>query len=144
MDELCISTKRNLWLWTAISRSTRQVLAFTVGDRSARHVRTLLEALPPLGRRRRIYTDGYPAYASVLASWRHCIADKGDGRTSGVEGVNTSLRHRCSFLVRRHCGLRPQGLVVPRATLSVRDHNAAGVIRAEPDPGKLSCDSVGA
>jgi hypothetical protein len=31
MDELCISQKRNLWLWTAVSRYTGQILGYVIG-----------------------------------------------------------------------------------------------------------------
>src|SRR5262249_39600121 len=34
IDELCVSKKRNLWLWTAVSRQSSQFLAVEIGDRS--------------------------------------------------------------------------------------------------------------
>lgn len=125
MDELCVSHKRNLWLWTAVSRATGQILAYVVGDRSYSHVDRLLAALPEPWRRRRIYTDGYGAYEDRIARSRHRVCDKGEGLTSRVEGVNTSLRHRCALLVRRHCGPRNKGVLSPRLGLSVGAHNAA-------------------
>ena len=125
MDEMCVSRKRNLWLWTAVSRATGQILAYVLGDRSYGHVDRLVAALPEPWRRRRIYTDGYGAYGDRIASWRHRVCDKGEGLTSRAEGVNTSLRHRCALLVRRHCGPRGPQIVSPRLGLSVRSHNDA-------------------
>ena len=53
-----------------------------------------------------LYTDGYQAYAAFFCASRHRVCHKFEGGTSVVEGVNTSLRHRCGYLVRRHCGPR--------------------------------------
>ena len=126
MDELCISKRRNLWLWTAVSRQTSQLLACVIGDRGGANVDALRALLPATDKRRLIYTDGYAAYSERLPASRHRICQKGDGGTSVVEGVNNSLRHRCSFLVRRHSG--PRHLiesVTLRLDRAVRAHNAA-------------------
>jgi IS1 family transposase len=126
MDELCISKKRNLWLWTAVSRQTSQLLAYVIGDRSGANVPLLRAQLPPAYKRRLVYTDGYSPYSERLPAWRHRVCHKGDGGTSVVEGVNNSLRHRCSFLVRRHSG--PRHLIhslTLRLDRAVRAHNAA-------------------
>ncbi len=126
MDELCISKKRNLWLWTAVSRYTGQILAYLLGDRTWKHVEKLHVLLPPRYQRRRVYTDGYEAYAAFFWPSQHRVCQKFDGGTSVVEGVNTSLRHRCSFLVRRHSGRRDQPTSIEgRLSFAVRAHNAA-------------------
>jgi IS1 family transposase len=59
MDELCISKRRNLWLWTAVSRYTGQILAYLIGDRTWKHAGELHALLPQRYQRRRVYTDGY-------------------------------------------------------------------------------------
>jgi IS1 family transposase len=33
MDELCVSRKHNVWLWTAVSRHTGQILGYVLADR---------------------------------------------------------------------------------------------------------------
>jgi IS1 family transposase len=106
MDELCISKRQNVWLWTAVSRQTSQILAYVIGDRTYDHVLTLRSALPAAYKRRRFYTDGYKAYAERLPASLHHVCQRYDGGTCTVEGVNNSLRHRCSFLVRKHSGPR--------------------------------------
>src|SRR5215470_1129551 len=94
MDELCISKRRNLWLWTAVSRQTSQLLAFVIGDRSGDNVPVLRSRLPPTYQHRLLYADGYAPYAERLPAWRHRVCQKCDGGTSVVEvveGVNNSL-----------------------------------------------------
>ena len=126
MDELCVSRRRNVWLWTAVSRHTGQILAYVLADRTWQHVEKLHAKLPPRYQRRRVYSDGYGAYAAFFYPSRHRTCEKFDGGTSVVEGVNTSLRHRCSFLVRRHCGPRDHlESIRTRLAFVVRAHNQA-------------------
>jgi IS1 family transposase len=140
MDELCVSKRRNLWLCfhasvkgTAVSRYTGQILAYLLGDRTWKHVEGLHALLPERYHRRTVYTDGYEAYSAFFWPSRHRVCQKFDGGTSSaparasiVEGVNTSLRHRCSFLVRRHCGPRDQvESIETRLSFATRAHNTA-------------------
>ena len=125
MDELCISKKQNVWLWTAVSRYTGQILAYVIGDRTWKHVEKLFALIPERYKRRRVYTDGYEAYADFFCPSQHRVCPKGSGGTNTVEGVNTSLRHRCSFLVRRHCGPRDKTESIEgRLCFVARAHNA--------------------
>ena len=71
MDELCISKKRNLWLWTAVSRYTGQLLAFVLGDRTWDNLARLWQKVPAAWQRRLVYTDGYGAYAAFFSAWQH-------------------------------------------------------------------------
>jgi IS1 family transposase len=127
MDELCISRQRNLWLWTAVSRYTGQVLAYLVGDRSWSCLQSLWQRVPGAYRRRLVYTDGYGAYAAFFSCWQHRVCEKFDGGTSTVEGVNHSLRHRCGALVRRTSArCRDKDLLEKRIALAVAAHNRGG------------------
>ena len=124
MDELCISKKRHLWLWTAVSRYSGQILAFVIGDRKWDNLARLWQKVPQAYRRRRVYTDGYGAYAAFFSAWQHRVCDKFDGGTATVEGVNNSLRHRCGWLVRRSSArARNLGLLERRLLLTVQAHN---------------------
>jgi IS1 family transposase len=127
MDELCISKKRNLWLWTAVSRYSGQILAFVIGDRKWDNLARLWQKVPRAYRRRRVYTDGYGAYAAFFSCWQHRLCKKFDGGTTTVEGVNQSLRHRCGALVRRTSArCRSQQMWDKRVHLTVAAHNRAG------------------
>ena len=43
LDEMCINFKKNLWLWTAVSRTTKKLVGFLVGDRSSESFEKLCE-----------------------------------------------------------------------------------------------------
>jgi IS1 family transposase len=135
LDELCISKKRNLWLWTAVSRYSGQILAFVLGDRTWDNVARLWQKVPQAYRRRFVYTDGYGAYGAFFSSWhdtkgvsvQHRLCQKFDGGTCTVEGVNHSLRHRCGALVRRTSArCRSLELLIKRLNITVAAHNRAG------------------
>ena len=127
LDELCVSKKRNLWLWTAVSRYSGQILAFVIGDRRWDNVARLWSKVPQAWQRRLVYTDGYGAYAAFFSSWQHRRCEKFDGGTCTVEGVNQSLRHRCGALVRRTSArCRSLELLSKRLDITVEAHNRAG------------------
>jgi IS1 family transposase len=104
------------YLWLAISRVTRQVIGFFIGDRSTKSLSTkslsikslstkslmlLWFSLPADYRRKLVYSDFYEAYAKWFASWQHRPGDKGSSKTSVVEGLNNKWRNRVSGLVRK-------------------------------------------
>jgi len=72
LDELVIRyrfKRRYLYLWVAVSRLTRQVVGFWIGDRSFRSLWALWFSLPASYRRKRVYTDFYEAYAKFFRAW---------------------------------------------------------------------------
>ena len=96
--------RRKVWLWLAVERASRRVVAWVLGRRDAATAQRLWQALP--GRYRRhcwYFTDLLPAYVDVLPRWQHRRCPKGSGGTSIVEALNCSLRQRCGVLVRRSC-----------------------------------------
>ena len=96
--------KRKVWLWLAVERASRRIVAWVTGQRGAATARRLWRALPRRYRRRCWYfTDDWKAYVGVLPRWQHRPCPKGSGGTSIVEAVNCSLRHRCGVLVRKSC-----------------------------------------
>lgn len=130
VDELCVSRKHNLWLWTAVSRYSGQLLAFVVGDRSENSLVQLWARVPERWRRRLVYTDGYAVYAAFFSPWQHRPCEKGDGGTNTAEGVNNALRHRCGALVRRTSArCRDKNLLQMRVAVTARTHNRQAVSR---------------
>lgn len=96
--------KCSVWLWLAVERTSRRIVAWVVGRRDAATARRLWAALP--GRYRRhcwYFTDLWDAYVGVLPRWQPRRSPKGSGGTSLVEAVNCSLRQRCGVLVRKSC-----------------------------------------
>ena len=71
LDELwsfVLKKTHQAWIWIALCRKTRQVVAYAVGDRSERTCRTLWEAIPAAYRRGHCYTDFWQAYQAVIRS----------------------------------------------------------------------------
>jgi insertion element IS1 protein InsB len=89
------------WIWLAVCRRTRQVVAYAVGDRGEATCRLLWERVPVLYRRGLLFTDFWRAYRAVLPDDRHLAAGKGAGLTNHVERFNNTLRQRLGRLVRK-------------------------------------------
>lgn len=97
-----VQAKANrLWLWLAVCRRTRQVVAYTLGDRSEDSARWLKESIPAGYRRRATRSDFWEAYRKVFARRTHRCCPKQAGQTCMVERTNGVLRQRLGRLVRR-------------------------------------------
>jgi IS1 family transposase len=104
MDEIWsfIGSKDRLcWLWLALCRRTRQIIAFALGDRSSQTAQVLWGRIPKAYRHRRTYTDLYQAYWSALPERTHWPVGKEEGKTNHIERFNNTLRQRLSRFVRR-------------------------------------------
>jgi insertion element IS1 protein InsB len=104
LDELwafVYSRENERWLWTALCRRTRQVVAFVIGDRSAVTCRHLWETIPPAYRRCRTYTDFWQAYQAVLPERTHHPVGKDTGQTAHQERWYNTLRQRVGRFVRK-------------------------------------------
>jgi insertion element IS1 protein InsB len=104
LDELWsfVGKKTNRqWVWIAMDATTRQVLAFHVGDRSGQSACALWQRLPAAYQEQAIfYTDQYAVYAEVIAAARHRAISKLARATNHLERFNCTLRQRVSRLVR--------------------------------------------
>lgn len=79
--------RRHRYLWVAVSRLTRQVLSFFLGDRSIASLHALWQHVLREYRRRLIYTDAYTVYSEFFGAWQHRPSPKGSGRTSVADLV---------------------------------------------------------
>jgi insertion element IS1 protein InsB len=96
-----VSKKNKQWVWIALDVTTKQVIAFYVGDRSASSAQELWQRIPQVYRgHATFYTDGLAAYKTVLPSERHQVCAKSSGHTNMIERFNCTLRQRVSRLVR--------------------------------------------
>lgn len=111
------------YLWLAISRQTRQVIGFWIGDRSFQSLWDFWFSLPASYRRKLVYTDFYEAYAALFRPWQHRPCDKGSGGTSLVEGLNNKWRSRVSGLVRRTVCVRYEEDLKQRLWIVFQKHN---------------------
>ena len=85
------------WLWHAIDRETRKVLAYVFGERKDRVFLELKGLLEPFGISR-FYTDDWGAYERNLDPAQHII---GKGNTQKIERKHLTLRTRIKRLARK-------------------------------------------
>lgn len=85
------------WLWYAIERTSRRVLAFVLGPRTDETYRKLL-ALLPAGLLDRYSTDEWGAYERVPFEALRLRGKMGNQR---IERANLTLRTRIKRLTRR-------------------------------------------
>lgn len=88
------------WLWVALCRRTRQVVAWVLGDRSEATCRQLWERLPPAYQRLATVSDFWRAYGAVFVD-DHLMADKAFGETAHIERFNNTVRQRMGRYVRK-------------------------------------------
>lgn len=108
-----------------MSRLTKQVVGFSLGDRTDGLREALWNVVPEDYRDKPVSTDGWEVYAHFFAPEQHHPCEKGSGLTSIVEGLNTKWRQRQSGLVRRSCGVHLRILddVFERWLLLLDSHN---------------------
>lgn len=90
-----------LWLWVALCRRTRQIVAWTLGDRSLQSACDLRASLPKGYRGRATRSDFWEAYAAAFPRRTHRSCGKEEGETCHVERWFGTLRARLGRLVRR-------------------------------------------
>ena len=104
LDELWSFVQRRedkVWVWLALCRGTRQIVAVALGDRSADTCKELWEAVPEAFRQNHCCSDFWEAYAKVLPEGQHSAVGKESGETAHVERWNGTLRQRLARFVRK-------------------------------------------
>jgi insertion element IS1 protein InsB len=104
VDELWsfVGNKENRqWVWIAMDATTRQVIAFHVGDRSGQSAQALWKKIPTVYQKHAVfYTDHYAVYTGLIPSAQHRAISKLARKTNHVERFNCTLRQRVSRLAR--------------------------------------------
>jgi insertion element IS1 protein InsB len=104
LDELwsfVLKKSEKRWIWIAMCRRTRQVVAYFIGDRSEKSCRKLWNRIPQNYRRCHSYSDFWEAYQKVFSSETHQSVGKESGQTNHVERWNNTLRQRLARFVRK-------------------------------------------
>ncbi|MGH2510049.1 MAG: IS1 family transposase [Ktedonobacteraceae bacterium] len=104
LDELwsfVLQKANKVWIWIALCRETRHVVARAIGDRSEETCRALWDAIPKEYRAGHCYTDYWSAYEAVLPDGQHSAVGKETGETAHGERWNKTLRQRLSRFVRK-------------------------------------------
>ena len=104
LDELwsfVLKKTNQAWIWIALCRKTRQVVACAVGDRSKETCRILWNSIPEAYRAGHCFTDFWSAYQAVIPEEQHTAVGKETGETAHVERWNDTLRQRLARFVRK-------------------------------------------
>jgi len=104
LDELWsfVTEKDNqVWIWIALCRKTRQVVAYAVGDRSKETCQRLWNSIPEAYRSGHCYSDFWSTYQAVIPEEQHTAVGKETGQTAHVERWNNTLRQRLGRFVRK-------------------------------------------
>ena len=102
LDELWsfVGSRENVrWVWIALCRQTRQIIACFVGDRSAQSARALRTRLRPDHRGRATCNDFWLAYEQAFARRTHRMCGKDEGQTNHAERCFCTLRQRLGRFV---------------------------------------------
>ena len=90
-DGSCVLKKANdSWVWIALCRKTRQVVAYAIGDRSKKTCQRLWEAIPSTYRQGHCFTDFWATYKAVIPEDQHTAVGKETGETAHVERWNNT------------------------------------------------------
>ena len=88
-------------IWIAMDATTRQIIAFYVGDRSRTSGKELWAQIPTVYREQATFhTDQYAVYKGVIPAEQHRAITKKARKTKHIERFNNTLRQRVSRLVR--------------------------------------------
>jgi insertion element IS1 protein InsB len=104
LDELwsfVVKKANQVWIWIALCRLTRQVVAYALGDRSEATCLKLWMAIPAMYRESTCYSDFWSAYQAVIPDEQHIAVGKETGQTAHVERWNNTLRQRLGRFVRK-------------------------------------------
>jgi len=113
LDELWsfVRTRKNKqWVWVALCRRTRQVVAFVIGNRGEESCRKLWNKIPASYKHCRTYSDFWEAYEKVFDAKTHRSVGKETGETAHIERWNNTLRQRISRYVRKTLSFSKKGV----------------------------------
>jgi insertion element IS1 protein InsB len=104
LDELwsfVLKKANKRWIWVALCRRTRQIVAHYIGDRSETSCLQLWRRIPTAYVRCHSFSDFWEAYQHVFATDRHQSVGKDSGQTNHIERWFNTLRQRLARFVRK-------------------------------------------
>ena len=104
LDELwsfVLKKSQKRWIWLALCRRTRQIVAYVIGDRSEETCRKLWKRIPTEYKACRTFSDFWEAYQKVFPDDTHQSVGKESGQTAHIERWNNTLRQRLARFVRK-------------------------------------------
>lgn len=103
-DELCgfcQKKKNKQWIWAAMSRNTKQIVASVIGDRSELTFKKLIRKIPLEYLKCQSFSDYWKSYAILKAKGNHQQVGKESGQTNHIERYWATLRARITRYVRK-------------------------------------------
>jgi insertion element IS1 protein InsB len=100
LDELwsfVLKKSQKRWIWLALCRRTRRIVAYVIGDRSEKTCRKLWERIPTEYKACHTFSDFWEAYQNDT----HQSVGKESGQTAHVERWINTLRQRLARFVRK-------------------------------------------
>lgn len=89
------------WIWVALCRRTRQIVAYFIRDRSEASCLQLWRRIPTAYARCHSFSDFWDAYQRIFATDRHQSVGKDSGQTNHIERWFNTLRQRLARFVRK-------------------------------------------
>ena len=93
--------KRKRWIWIALCKSTRQVVACVIGGRGKATCKQLWNSIPHNYKQGICYSDFWDAYQAVIPESQHQAVGKDSGLTAHIERFNNTIRQRLARFVRK-------------------------------------------
>jgi insertion element IS1 protein InsB len=91
----CVRKKdQTRWVWTAMCRRTRQIVAFVMGDRRKATCFQFWQAIPYEYKHCPTFSDFWHAYHYVFPAETHRCVGKETGETARLERWNNTLHQR--------------------------------------------------
>jgi IS1 family transposase len=89
------------WVWVALCRRTRQIVAYFIGDHSEASCLQLWRRIPRQYTRCHSFSDFWATYQAIFALDRHQSVGKDSGQTNHIERWFNTLRQRLARFVRK-------------------------------------------
>jgi len=97
VDELrsfVFRSKDKVWVWIAMNRETREIVASACGDRSENTCRILWDRVPSAYKETIVFSDYWSAYRAVIPSEQQRPVGKETRETAHIERWNNTLRQQ--------------------------------------------------
>ena len=102
VDELwsfVFRSKDKVWVWIAMNRETREIVAYACGDRSEDTCRILWDRVPSDYKEAIVFSDHWNAYQAVIPSEQHRPVGKETGETAHIERWNNRVVPHDNILI---------------------------------------------
>ena len=118
------------WLWIALCRRTRQIVAYAIGDRSQSTCRKMKDRLPHNYRDCRLVADGWEAYQQVFPDHQLQVHRGVRGPTNHAERWFNTLRQRLARYTRKTLAFSKSDYFHALATHSFIVHYNLAILRS--------------